>query len=182
MPNVLSDFHRFAYPRSMTKFLDFFTKNNYLIDALAIVIVFVVNYQFQLFRVNIETEVLINLLGSLIDTSVALAGFILAALTIIVTFKSNLLAKKIDEAKTPLELLFSSNNYPKIVNTFKDSIIELTAMFFLLYLSWGAFSEFNWVFLFSSVVSGYLVLAFTIFRSLSLLFSILSMNEKAKKH
>nr|GFA63109.1 hypothetical protein [Tanacetum cinerariifolium] len=55
--------------------------------------------------------------------------FIIAALTIIVTFKANITAKKLEESVNGMELLFNSDNYGRIVNVFQLAIIELVIAF-----------------------------------------------------
>lgn len=76
-----------------------------------------------------------SLQNGLIGTAVSLAGFIIAALTIIVTFRANIAVKKMDDSANGMELLFNSRNYSKVVSVFKGAIIELVIGFVVVYLS-----------------------------------------------
>ncbi len=78
---------------------------------------------------------LASLQNGLIGTAVSLAGFIIAALTIIVTFRANIAVKKMDDSANGMELLFNSQNYGRIVSVFKGAILELVIGFVVVYLS-----------------------------------------------
>lgn len=162
----------------MNKFFDFYYRFPLLIDLLICAIVWIVNSQFCVFEIAISSETLKSILSSIIDTSVSLAGFILAALTIIVSFKSNLKAKSVNEANSAFELIFSSKHYYGIVSAFKNSIMELTILFFLLYSLWLITDSVDSNVLFKSIVLGVIVLSTSVLRSLALLFSILSLEAK----
>lgn len=119
-------------------------------------------------------------LSSVINTDVSLAGFILAALTIIVTFKSNLDSKGVIEASNALELIFSTKHYDNIVAVFKIAILELVICFTVLYLLWLSSDNFsihqiNRI----NILSVYVSMA-AIFRVLFILFIVLGL-EKHKK-
>ncbi|WP_316795327.1 hypothetical protein [Pedobacter agri] len=117
---------------------------------------------------------------SFIDTSISLAGFILAVLTIIVTFKANVGYKKIEHTETSLELLFNSDVYFTIVNLLKWTILELVINACLLYY----FRIFTNYFL-PEVNLSVLVLTFflifgAIFRSLYVMFIVVNLDAKKK--
>ena len=80
-------------------------------------------------RVPIATTDLAGIQSSLASTAVSLAGFIIGALTIIVTFKANIRAKKMEDSVNGMELLFNSTNYGRIVNVFQFAILELVGAF-----------------------------------------------------
>lgn len=115
---------------------------------------------------------------SFIDTSISLAGFILAVLTIIVTFKANVSYKKIQHTETSLDLLFNSEVYFTIVNLLKWTILELLINAFLLYY----FRIFTNYFV-ESINLSVLVLTFflvfgAIFRSLYVMFIVVNFDAK----
>jgi len=160
--------------------IDFYYKYPILVDCILATIIFILNFNFGFYEVEISSIELVNIISNLIDTSVSLAGFILAALTIIVSFKSNLVAKNIDEASNPLELIFSSAYYGQIVNSFKSSILELTVLFFAMYSIWFLSNTLNSNLIFHSTIIGVFILFVSIMRSLMLLFKILTMNIRNK--
>lgn len=124
------------------------------------------------------TEKLLDVIFSIIGTCVSLAGFILAALTIIVTFKSNLKAKGIAESNDALELILSSKHYGSIVSVFKTAIIEFIVVAITLYLV----AALSWVFSTSNLlivtIVSIIISSLTIWRSLFMLFAILNLEKK----
>lgn len=92
----------------MEKSIDFYLDHPLIVDFI-IIILLVLGQQFCPLRILFKFDVIAQtaILSNLIGTSVSLAGFILAALTIIVSFKSNIACKKPENAKNPLELIFS---------------------------------------------------------------------------
>ena len=122
----------------------------------------------------------INIIPNLIATDVTLAGFILAALTIIVTFKSNLKAKGLEEAGNALELILSSTHYDNIVKVFKNAIVELVACFIVLYSAWAASDNFSINTLNRINCAGILITGLAIGRSLIILFIILNLEKHGK--
>lgn len=121
---------------------------------------------------------LLSVISSLVSTCVSLAGFILAALTIIITFKSNLKAKGITEADDALELILSSKHYESIVSVFKTAIIEFVIVTIVLYLIATASSQFTISALLLVTINGIVITSLTIWRSLFVLFRILKMEKQ----
>ncbi len=121
-------------------------------------------------------ETILSIVSNLIGTCVSLAGFILAALTIIVTFKSNLKVKGIEHSDNALELIFSSHHYDKIVKVYRDAILELVILFIILYFVW-LFSDLLVNTLTFATVVGVEMTSFTILRSLFILFTILKLEK-----
>lgn len=114
----------------MRKFLwviDIYLAHPLKCDFMVCVLIYI-GLHYNAVRVPIATNDLSSIQGSLASTAVSLAGFIIAALTIIVTFKANI-TKKLEESINGMELLFNSNNYGRIVNVFQLAIIELVAAF-----------------------------------------------------
>lgn len=124
------------------------------------------------------SEKLLDIIFSIIGTCVSLAGFILAALTIIVTFKSNLKAKGITDSNDALELILSSKHYGSIVSVFKTAIIEFIVVAITLYLV-AAFSwRFSTINLLIVTIVSIIISSLTIWRSLFILFTILNLEKK----
>jgi inner membrane protein involved in colicin E2 resistance len=110
-----------------------------------------------------------------------LAGFILAALTIIVSFRSNIACKKAEDANTPLELIFSTDNYHKIINVFKSAIIELTIAFLALYIVWVISENLKPEHILQANVYGGLLIFLSLSRTLFILFLVLKMDKNFVK-
>ena len=120
----------------INKLLDLYFRIPLLLDFILVALVWTMNTYLSFIAVSVRYVTMDNIYSSLIDTSISLAGFILAALTIIVTFKSNLKAKGINEAQNALELILASSNYKGIVRTFRGSILELALLAITLYCIW----------------------------------------------
>lgn len=158
--------------------IDVYLRHPIIIDASLLCTCLLINhYSADIITIKFSVDVQINLISNLIGTSVSLAGFILAALTIIVTFKSNISSRPIEITETPLELIFSSVHYHNIVRVFKDSIIELTFCFVALYLLWLNSASVNADFIYYSNVYGIIFISLSLFRSLLILFTVLSLDK-----
>jgi hypothetical protein len=121
---------------------------------------------------------LLNIVSNLIGTCVSLAGFILAALTIIITFKSNLQVRGIKEAENALQLILSSVHYDKIVRVYQYAILEYVLVFVMLYCVWLFSSNMSLRFITIATAGGITLTSLTIVRSLLILFKILGMEKK----
>jgi len=123
----------------------------------------------------------LNLISNIIGTCVSLAGFILAALTIIVTFRANVKNKRIEEAENAMDLILSSHHYEEIVKVFQSAIIEFLLIVFVLYFFWLLSKT---LFVGSTytlmIVSALFCVVSTIFRSLYVMFTILKLEKKQK--
>src|SRR5690554_4041403 len=108
-------------------------------------------------KIQVDMELVKSIISDLIGTSISLAGFVLASLTIIVTFKNNVSQKKkttcnfkekdqdqtnnnsnknIDsDDESGLELLFSSKHYGRIVGVFTWAVFIFLLLFLVLSLS-----------------------------------------------
>jgi hypothetical protein len=117
---------------------------------------------------------------SFIDTSISLAGFILAVLTIIVTFKANVGYKKIQHTETSLELLFNSNVYFTIVNLLKWTILELIINACLLYYFAIFTNYFLEIINLSVLILTFFLVFGAIFRSLYVMFIVVNFDAKKK--
>jgi len=162
----------------MAKIIDCYLKSPLWWDFLIICVLITGNWLIPAFvSFKFEISAQIAVLSSLISTSVSLAGFILAALTIIVSFRSNIACKKPEEAKNPLELIFSTDQYQKIIHVFKDAIIELTISFVCLFVVWIIAENLKSEFILQANVYGGLIIFLSLFRTLFTLFLVLKLDK-----
>lgn len=160
------------------KTIDFYLNNPLKIDFFCLILIWIINSNFSVFKFNIGTkENNVSILSDVISASISLAGFILASLTIIVAIKSNLTNKNIESAKNPLELFFSPMNYRKIIEVFQGSIIELTFSFICAYVFWIALENINLFTLFKVNLSLIFIISISVIRSLLVLFKIINIKE-----
>lgn len=122
----------------------------------------------------------LNVISNLISSDVALAGFILAALTIIVTFKSNLQSKGMNNATAALELIFSSKHYSKIVQVFRKSLIELVLCFSFLFGFWLSSDNFSIITINRINIVGIIITILSFSRSLFILGIVLDLENHKK--
>ena len=125
----------------------------------------------------INRENQISIIPYIISADVSLAGFILAALTIIVTFKSNLQAKGIEDANNALEFIFSSKHYDSIIKVFKKSLLEFVFCFIFLFFAWTSSDNFSIVQINRIAISGIILTSLAIIRSLYILFVVLDLGK-----
>jgi hypothetical protein len=160
------------------KILDFYLNNSYFIDIVIVVGLWLINTYCTL--VNIKTSAksdLTSQISSIISTAISLAGFILAALTIIASLRANIINKTPESAKNPLELFFSKTNYSQLTTVFKESIIELVIVTIGLYIIWLLSDVFACGFLFKAIICGLAVVFLSVFRTLLALFTIMSLEK-----
>lgn len=163
------------------KILDFYFKMPVVIDIIITVAIWCISKYKPLFTIKLSDKTnQLNVLSNLIGTNVSLAGFILAALTIIVTFKSSLKAKGIEDSDNALELILSSKHYEKIVVVFKNALLEFVLCFITLYFFWTISDNLSIATIYRVDITGIVLTALTIIRSLFILFVILKL-EKHKR-
>jgi hypothetical protein len=162
----------------MNKILDKYYNFTFIIDILIILIIWLISKYCPFINIVVERSNLLEIISSIIDTSVALSGFILAALTIIITFKSSIKAKGFEKATSAFEMILSSKHYKDIVISFKNSLIELVVIFIALYWSWVYFTNIDSWYLLNIICSAISILSLAISRSLYLLFYIISTELK----
>ncbi|AWO02128.1 hypothetical protein DLD77_10700 [Chitinophaga alhagiae] len=117
-----------------------------------------------------------NIFSNIISTMVSFAGFIITALTVIVTVKSSLKIRDISEAKNGLELLLTSRNYKKIVSVFKYAVIELILGLLLMYLVWIPYFLIPYYIFLLTISIGVFVIMITIFRTVYVFFNIIFLE------
>ncbi len=134
-----------------------------------------------------KCDTVLDLLSDLANTSISLAGFVLAALTIVVTFRDNMHHKeatldvKKREELSALELLFLSRHYYGIVKVFSWATLILVAVFIVAAMLKLAHVEFGDVPLFYGALFLMMVLSLTILRCLFVLFRIVRLQSAAKE-
>jgi glycerol uptake facilitator-like aquaporin len=144
--------------------------------ALVILIWYVSRFNILNFELT-SMEAQLNIMSSIISTDVSLAGFILAALTIIVTFRSNLKAKDMDQATDALELILSSGHYKDIKGVFKVAIKEFLLIFIVLYFLWNSSANFSVYSLTIFNACGILLTGIVVIRTLTILFGVIDLDE-----
>ena len=164
--------------KAFNKFMDRYFSYPIICDLVMALTFWFCSKHFHLIEFKlIEKSNQISLLPYIISADVSLAGFILAALTIIVTFKSNLKAKGIDESDNALEMIFSSKHYDSIVKVFKKSLIEFILCFVFMFIIWASADNFS-IFTINRVNTiGILLTTLAIFRSLYILFVVLELSK-----
>lgn len=120
------------------KAMDIYIKRPLFWDLIIIVIVlfikYLVSYIFPILSLP-KQEALASIYSDLIGTTISLAGFVLASLTIIITFKDNINHKEIlrkaenKEEITGIELIFSSKHYGRIVGVFSWACLIFLILF-----------------------------------------------------
>lgn len=159
--------------------------DGYLIFALLIDVIVVIG--FWLINVYAEQSAFIlnnqatniNILSTIIGSSIALAGFVLASLTIIVALRSNVKSKIPENAETPLELFFSIGTYRTIVKVFQIAIIELVICFIGSYIVWIGSCNISNNVLFNFIISFVFIISMGTIRSLFVMFLLIAIDTKA---
>lgn len=159
------------------KLLDYYFKRPLLFDLIIVVIFFVGFYYNKFFvGINIVSGIFDNIISNIISTMVSFAGFIITALTVIVTVKSSLKIRNISDAKNGLELLLTSNNYRRIVGVFKYAVIELIIGLFIMYLIWVPYFLIPYYVYLFVVSCGIFIIMITIFRTVYVFFNIVFLE------
>jgi hypothetical protein len=126
----------------------------------------------------VDKATILNVVSSLIGTCISLAGFILAALTIIVTFRSNIKAKGLEESSNAMELIINSGYYNEIVKVYTGTIAEFILVSFGLYLFWLSIDNVKDPIIQTKIVlSAVFLTAAPVSRSLWVLFSIIGLEK-----
>lgn len=169
----------------MKKILDKYIKYPLLYDLIIVSIFILVKHILSnknIISINIPLETLKSVVSDIISTTISLAGFILASLTIIVTFKDNINHKEIYnkiEAKidlTGMELLFTSKHYKRIVGVFSWACIIFLAIFFLISIVKLFLDKIDDDFILDLIILSFVTLSATIFRCLLILHKIIKIQ------
>lgn len=144
------------------------------------------------FSLNFDKDIIASILSDLISTSISLAGFVLASLTIIVTFKDNI-SQKIEannnqntsnsnitakSSSSGIALLFSSKHYGRIVGVFTWAVFIYLGLFLILsflklFIGKIPIDYFAYVCIIPIVL-----ITLTIFRSVLVLYKIIKLQLK----
>ena len=162
---------------------DLYISNPIIIDIIISIIIWILSVSFPLFEFQLEDRAhQVASLSHLIRTDVVLAGFILASLSIILSFRSNLKLKNVNDSKNAQELLFSSIHYNRIVVAFQKSLIELVLCFVFLFIISFSSDNFTIETINRFNVIGLFITSTTICRSLFILFKILELSKYKKSN
>ncbi len=168
--------------RALIKVFDSYLRFAISIDLILFAAIIFLQNRYNLFQVpNLQQNSWVqDTFSNLIATSVSLSGFILAALTIIVTFKSSIKAKLSDsefEKLNGLELILSSKHYITIIELFKQVLYELVFVFILLSYFWLFQQEFTNTAIYYSLVYATLAISLALTRTIIVLFKILILDK-----
>jgi hypothetical protein len=162
----------------MKKIIDFYLNNALFFDSLTIIILWFANSYLTIidFTIAVKEENL-EIISDTVSASISLAGFILASLTVIASIRSNITNRPPDATRNPLEMFFSDKNYTRIVQVFKDAIIELILVFILSYFIWISQENFENYTLLKWIVSAVIIIFLSISRTLLVLFTIIKIDR-----
>lgn len=169
----------------MNKILDKYIKNPLLYDMI-IVSCFIVGKHVlsnkDILIITVPLDTLKSIISDIVSTTISLAGFILASLTIIVTFKDNINHKevysKIDKKEdlTGMEMLFSSRHYKRIVGVFSWSCIIFLTIFFFISITKLFLDKLLTDIILDLIIFSFITLSATIFRCLLILHKIIKIQ------
>lgn len=162
----------------MKKIMDFYLNNALFFDSLIIVGLWIANsyLSFIDFKISDKEENL-GVISDTVSASISLAGFILASLTVIASMRSNIANRPPDATRNPLEMFFSDKNYSRIIQVFKEAIIELILVFIFSYFIWISQENFENYTLLKWIVSSVIIIFMSISRTLLVLFTIIKIDR-----
>ena len=162
----------------ITKILDFYIKRAVLWDLLLIVTLLVTRHWWLMglpFFTCPKSENLLTTMSDLINISISLAGFVLASLTIIVTFKENVNPQQINP-NSGIHLLFTSRHYKQIVHVFSRAAFVLLLLFVLLSIIKIIHQQTTNQILLDVVMASIMLISLTSLRSLLVLSKIIKLQ------
>ncbi len=177
------------------KLLKRYLSSPIIIDCILIVLAWMTEYKIRLVMLKHHLPLLTVLditkdksyFSSIISTLVALSGFMIAALTIMITVKASLKARGYSDSDNALDYLFTTKIYSEILRVFKHTITEFIALIFITYLSWLWFSnnkffsaDIDGVFAFKIICSITFAASTAIVRSLYIFFRVLNLENYKK--
>lgn len=163
------------------KIMDFYLKSAIIIDFLIVgSIISILAYIRPCLGIPLLDKDMVDSLGSdLIATSVSLAGFVLASLTIIVTFKDSVSSK--EKASTGIDLFFKSKHYLPTVKIFYKASLILLVTFLILCVTKVTKGTVPYLIREYIIIGSLILVTTTIFRSLYLLLQIIKLQTPQKK-
>lgn len=141
----------------------------------------------ECFTTSVGPEQLSDTLATLATTSISLAGFVLASLTIVVTFKENVRHKEIaiDKIRSGeiggIELLFSSRFYGDIVNQYAYSVFSFIVLFCLLMIFNIYSIDIGKSVIVSVCLTSIIFITLIIYRCIVILYKILHLQSQKKE-
>jgi hypothetical protein len=164
--------------KNLRNFVDTYLYYAFVIDIMAIVLLWVTNSKFSLIEFNLNSkENNLDIVSNIIGASVSLAGFILASLTIIVAIRSNIMNKTPEQSENPLQLFFAIGTFKTIVKVFKIAIIELILCFIASYVIWSCSANFSNFIIFKTIIVLIYLMAMSTIRSLFVLFLLIEADK-----
>lgn len=174
----------------MKNILNTYIKRPLLWDLLiAATVCFIYNFLLNkiCLNISINQDLITSIFSDLISTSISLAGFVLASLTIIVTFKDNITQKNnanasnakepvVNKSQSGIELLFSSKHYGRIVGVFTWAVFIYLFLFLVLSflkLFIGKIDETFYAYL---CIVPIVLITLTIYRSVLVLYRIIKLQ------
>lgn len=173
----------------MKAVLNFYIKRPLLYDVILCAIISVALHFISL-KQNIDFKISLedfrSNLTDLISTSISLAGFVLASLTIIVTFKDNINHKesaagtkgKASESLSGLEIIFTSKHYNRIVGVFSWAAFLFLFLFFFFSFAKLAAPKIPAHLYHYISITGIILISLSIFRSLLILYRVIRLQMK----
>ena len=162
----------------MKKVLDFYLNNALFFDGIFIIGIWFVNSYFSFFDFKIaDKNDNLEVISDMVSASISLAGFILASLTVIASIRSNITNRAPDAARNPLEMFFSDQNYNRIVQVFREAIIELVLIFVFSYITWISQENFDNYTLLKWIIVAVLIIFLSVSRTLLVLFTIIKIDK-----
>ncbi len=165
----------------MNRLLDNYIKRPLLYDVIFTVIVCTTVYflmQEKHICITFSHNNLLNVVTELISSTISIAGFIVAILTIILTFKDAIRLRddRNSHSQNGIEILFDSRHYEQIVMVFlwaSGIMLLLFLLFCILSLIWKSLNTILFVTL---ILFGVLLIAFTVARCMLVLYSIIKLQ------
>jgi hypothetical protein len=172
----------------INKILDKYIKHPVAWDSVftAVVILGLYFYQLKFHKINFAAQNLESLVNQMISSSIGIAGFLITALTIILTFKDNLKSRDSEkdgssedkQVQSGIELLFHSKHYKRIVTVFFVASIIMVLTFIYYCFIEMCISTFDVHTLIYLVITPLLFLILALSRCLMILFRIIMLQVK----
>ena len=170
---------------AVDKYLEKPIRYDFVFIAIALCLEYVVELGWRRFNLPlikvIDRAKELDYISSVVSGSVALAGFMVAALTIFISIKASLKARGIEDAENALEIIFSTGHYKNIIAVFKNTIIELIILFIILYLFWLYSANLTDVAIFKVLLCSIFIIGISVVRSLYILFDVLDLEGFKKE-
>lgn len=162
------------------KVTDLYLNNSIFFDSLIVAAILLLNSYLRLFYFELaKKEDNLEIVGDTVAAAISLAGFILASLTVIASIRSNITNRPPEGAKNPLELFFSDSNYSRIVQVFKDAIVELIVVFIVSYIIWISQNNIENYTIFKWLVCAITCILLSVIRTLLVLFTIIKIDGRS---